>query len=126
MSDIAQNNGLLLTHVIRILNEIAARAGHRLDTMTVQVIVHRPGSIGGTPTVHLKSIGAGFDWDAGKVMLRLTEDVSQITQEERDAIVKHARDGQSHRAYQDHQKIKALQDEVTELKLAIARQGGTA
>ena len=122
MSAEAPPNGMLLTEVIATLNEIAARAGHRKDAMTVQVVVYQPGSIGGTPTVHLKSIFAGFDWDAGKAMLYLAKDVSPITPEEREVIYRYARDGQSYRAHQDHQRIKALQAEVAELKNIITRR----
>lgn len=35
----------------------------------VVVQIHRPGSIGGTPSVDLKGVLFGFDWDKGKVIL---------------------------------------------------------
>lgn len=41
---------------------------HRRD-MDVTIVVHSPGSIGSTPSVEVKSIRAGFDWDSGKVLI---------------------------------------------------------
>jgi hypothetical protein len=35
----------------------------------VGIVVQTVGSIGGTPTVTVKSINAGFDWDAGKLLI---------------------------------------------------------
>lgn len=35
----------------------------------VTILIHSPGSIGATPSVEVESIQAGFDWDAGQVLI---------------------------------------------------------
>ncbi|MBU2721806.1 hypothetical protein [Acidithiobacillus ferridurans] len=52
---------------VKELKELLKRS-HR-DGDNVSICVFRPGTIGGTPAVPLKSAYAGFDWDQGKFLL---------------------------------------------------------
>ena len=41
-----------------------------LDDCPLEIVVHRPGSVGPTPTVPVRSVMCGFDWDNNKVLVR--------------------------------------------------------
>ncbi len=103
------------------LNKIAEHMGSRLDTADLMIMVHSPGSIGGTPAVPVLDINAGFDWDANKVLVTTEKALSLLTLEEREAITESVSKGQSWHAYQAHKK---LTDKITALELELAQYRG--
>lgn len=109
------------------LNAIASQLGSRLDTADLVIMVNKPGAVGGTPSVQVLDINAGFDWDANKILIATKEDLSVLTTEEREAILESVRQGSSWHAYQAQKKlidkIAALELELAQLKNpAIATQ----
>lgn len=81
--------------------------------MTLAVVIQSQGSIGGTPCVEVGNIQAGFDWDAGKLMIYPARPLTQLSQEDVAAIRKSVSKGQSWHAYQAYkaqqEKLKAMQ-----------------
>ena len=50
--------------------------------VVASIVVRVPGAIGGTPTVNVKSIQAGFDWDNGKLLIYPEKDLRTIEADE--------------------------------------------
>ncbi|EFI0847833.1 DUF551 domain-containing protein [Escherichia coli] len=78
---------------------------HRRD-MDVTIVVHSPGRIGSTPSVEVQSIQAGFDWDAGQVMIFPAQPLTTLTPEQVADITDSVRKGQSWHAYQEYKNHK--------------------
>ncbi|MFK4136548.1 hypothetical protein ACI2KR_30410 [Pseudomonas luteola] len=80
----------------------------------VVVLVHSPGSIGGSPAVGIKSIEAGIDWDAGRVIIRTESSLTRLSAEQVADISKSVSKGSSWHAYQLEkarlETIKKMQD----------------
>lgn len=78
----------------------------------ITILVHSPGRIGPSPSVEVEAIHAGFDWDAGQVMIYPAQPLTVLTPEQVSAIEESVRKGQSWHAYQAHKKHR---EEVKEL-----------
>lgn len=72
-----------------------------------RIIIHSPGSIGATPSVEVESIQAGFDWDAGQVLIYPVQPLTTLTPEQVADITASARKGQSWHAFETYKKHKA-------------------
>lgn len=72
--------------------------------MKLVVVVNDPGSIGGTPCVEVETVAAGFDWDAGKMMIFPSKSLTALSPAQVDEISKSAAAGQSWHAYQAYKK----------------------
>ena len=58
------------------------------DDNIICVKVIRRGSMGGTPTVGVRSISNGFDWDSRRCIIHTDKDIIEIpTNEKRDIII---------------------------------------
>lgn len=73
----------------------------------ITILVHSPGSIGLSPSVEVEAIHAGFDWDAGQVMIYPAQPLTTLTPEQVADITESVRKGQSWHAYQAYKKHKA-------------------
>lgn len=73
----------------------------------ITILVHSPGSIGPSPSVEVEAIHAGFDWDAGQVMIYPAQPLTTLTPEQVNDITESVRKGQSWHAYEAHKKHKA-------------------
>ncbi|MBR7606724.1 MAG: hypothetical protein KH811_08905 [Veillonella sp.] len=73
----------------------------------ISIIIHSPGSIGATPSVEVESIQAGFDWDAGQVLIYPAQPLTTLTPEQVADITTSVRKGQSWHAYEAYKKHKA-------------------
>ncbi|EJI1696017.1 hypothetical protein NC811_000012 [Shigella sonnei] len=93
---------------------------HRRD-MDVTIVVHSPGRIGSTPSVEVQSIQAGFDWDAGKVMIFPAQPLTTLTPEQVADITDSVRKGQSWHAYQEYKKHKEQLEKLS-IELDAAKQ----
>ncbi|HFL5246145.1 TPA: hypothetical protein ACG36O_004118 [Escherichia coli] len=93
---------------------------HRRD-MDVTIVVHSPGSIGSTPSVEVQSIQAGFDWDAGQVMIFPAQPLTMLTPEQVADITDSVRKGQSWHAYQEYKKHKEQLEKLS-IELDAAKQ----
>lgn len=74
--------------------------------MKLVVVVNDPGSIGGTPCVEVETVAAGFDWDAGKMMIFPSKSLTALSPAQVDEISKSAAGGQSWHAYQAYNKYQ--------------------
>lgn len=70
-----------LRDVINIAIENHNRYGGGREVVA-SIVVRVPGMIGGTPTVNVKSIQAGFDWDNGKLLIYPEKDLRTIEADE--------------------------------------------
>ncbi|HFK1643442.1 TPA: hypothetical protein ACGZY5_004454 [Escherichia coli] len=93
---------------------------HRRD-IDVTIVVHSPGSIGSTPSVEVKSIQVGFDWDAGQVMIFPAQPLTTLTPEQVADITDSVRKGQSWHAYQEYKKHKEQLEKLS-IELDAAKQ----
>lgn len=73
----------------------------------ITIAIHSPGSIGASPSVEVESIQAGFDWDAGQVLIYPAQPLTTLTPEQVADITTSVRKGQSWHAYQEYKKYKA-------------------
>ncbi|HEA3393608.1 TPA: hypothetical protein RVT40_004678, partial [Escherichia coli] len=89
--------------------------------MDVTIVVHSPGRIGSTPSVEVQSIQAGFDWDAGKVMIFPAQPLTTLTPEQVADITDSVRKGQSWHAYQEYKKHKEQLEKLS-MELEAAKQ----
>ena len=69
------------------IDNIAENHKRELES-TVEIVIVSQGSIGGTPTVKIKDIACGFDWDNGKLLIFTEEPVIKLTQEELEDVRK--------------------------------------
>lgn len=79
---------------------------HRRDP-EITILVYSPGSIGASPSVEVQGIYAGFDWDAGQVLIYPAQPLTTLTPEQVADITESVRKGQSWHAYQEYKKYKA-------------------
>lgn len=112
-----------------LLNQLNAHAGSISNfnkEWTLHIPIVNQGSIGGTPCVPVKSIGIGFDWDDRKIFLWPEHTLTKLSPEDVADIRASVKGGSSWHAYQGYKqqadKIKALQDEVAELKAKLAER----
>lgn len=48
----------------------------------VEIVIESQGSVGAKPTVKIKNIDVGFDWDKNKILIYTDTPVIQLTEEE--------------------------------------------
>lgn len=102
-----------LKTVLSTLDRIVVDHGNRdVGHFKVGVVVHRPGSLGGTPIadiqeIEIKRIDKGFDWDSRKVLITLAQPISLLTNEERDAITKDHSRSTSREGYDQFKQFRA-------------------
>ncbi|MEC6146119.1 MULTISPECIES: hypothetical protein [Klebsiella pneumoniae complex] len=73
----------------------------------ITIVVHSPGSIGPSPSVEVEAIHAGFDWDAGQVMIYPAQPLTTLTPEQVEDITTSVRKGLSWHAFEAYKKHKA-------------------
>lgn len=82
----------------------------------ITISILSPGSIGASPSVEVESIQAGFDWDAGQVLIYPAQPLTTLTPEQVADITTSVRKGQSWHAYEAYKKHKAqLENAALEL-----------
>lgn len=103
---------------IQVLNSVITHQPNRDWKLFVKVL--NPGTVGGTPCVAVKGLNAGFDWDAGRILIETDTPLTILSPEDVAAIHKSAKEGQSWHAFQAYKKqaerIKVLEAELAELK----------
>lgn len=89
---------------------------------------HNPGGMSGHGTTEVESIAAGFDWEAGRVVIHPAKPLTELTPEQVAAIEKSVREGSSWHAYEAQKKLRerAMKAEarVAELELLLAAHPG--
>lgn len=108
---------MMLDELIQKLTAIRDRQSR---TWEVLVVTQDQGGVGATPAQRIESVEAGFDWDAGRVLLRPAQPVVALTPEQIADIRTSVRRGGSWHAYQAHKRqaeeIQALRGKVTRLR----------
>lgn len=112
--------------VAESLNTIIANATGRCERLTFEVLVNQPGSMGGSPAVGIVSLDLGFDWNAGRILLRPAQELSVLSQEDIAAIRESVKKGSSWHAYQQYQQQEAekdaLREEIAQLQARLAEK----
>lgn len=80
----------------------------------LRLVIHQPGGIGRTPTVGVKAIHAGFDWDSNRILIYPEEHLTRLTLDEVAAIKKSVSKGQSWHSFQQINKYREQLAEATE------------
>jgi hypothetical protein len=88
----------------------------------ITIVVHSPGSIGPSPSVEVEAIHAGFDWDAGQVMIYPAQPLTVLTPEQVAEISESVRKGQSWHAYEAYKKHKS---QWKTLRLSMRKSPGS-
>ena len=88
----------------------------------ITIVVHSPGSIGPSPSVEVEAIHAGFDWDAGQVMIYPAQPLTTLTPEQVADITESVRKGQSWHAFEAYKKHKAEMATAATEYLKVAGQ----
>ena len=107
---------MTLSEARQVLDRIHSLNSHGRDLELVVRVVD-PGRVGGAPCAAIESIHAGFDWDAGKVIMMASRPLTLLSADDVSAINKSVAQGQSWHAYQQHRKMK---DRIRELEQRIA------
>jgi hypothetical protein len=81
---------------------------------------HNPGGMSGHGTTEVQSIAAGFDWEAGRVVITPAKPLTELSPEQIAAIEKSVREGGSWHAYQAQVRLR---DRIKELEAGQARAG---
>lgn len=58
-----------LLELKRQVDQAILSAGSRAETMEVRIVVRRDFAVGGTPSVPVKAVSCGFDWDHTKFLI---------------------------------------------------------
>ncbi len=104
-----------------LVNRILSNNHSHHRDMDVTIVVHSPSRIGSTPSVEVQSIQAGFDWDAGQVMIFPAQPLTTLTPEQVADITDSVRKGQSWHAYQEYKKHKEQLEKLS-IELGAAKQ----
>lgn len=64
-----------------IRNEEVAIRNHETSTKVV-IPIKRVGTVGGSPSVEVESVGLGFDWDKGKLFITTKENLRIVDEDE--------------------------------------------
>ena len=104
-----------------LVNRILSNKHSQRRDMDVTIVVHSPCRIGSTPSVEVQSIQAGFDWDAGQVMIFPAQPLTALTPEQVDDITESVRKGQSWHAYQEYKNHKEQLEKLS-IELDAAKQ----
>lgn len=102
-----------LSAAIEILERIRSQGGDPELVVTVQ----SEGGLGGTAAVAVTGLHAGFDWDAGRVLISTAQPVIGLSAEDVEAIRTSVRQGSSWHAYQAH---KQLRERIKELERLLS------
>jgi len=91
--------------------ELSHRDGHHEDPEVVVKIKLPYSTVGGLPTVKIKNIQMGFDWDSGKFIITPEED---LTPSDRD-FAKQMKEMQDRAGWADYEN-RNLKAEINRLK----------
>lgn len=103
------------------LERIKSVSPRKMDAV-LSVEVYAPGTVGGSPTVPVIGLRLGYDWDSGKLIIRPEKLLTQLTQEQVQAIEKSVRDGQSWHAYERYKEHKAVEKELSDQLASVTAQ----
>jgi hypothetical protein len=102
-----------LSDAMPLLERIRAQGGDPELLVTIQ----SEGGLGGTPSVAVTGIHAGFDRDSGKVLISTERALTGLSAEDVEAIRASVRQGSSWHAYQAH---KRLRERIAELERQLS------
>jgi len=87
---------------------------HRKQDWQVVIPVYRVGAVGGTPSVDIKIVRAGFDWDSGRIFIEPETRLREIDRDE----IKTMQDKYEELGWK-HYEISGLKSENKKLRKRI-------
>jgi hypothetical protein len=103
-----------IEHLLRIKQMGGSREWHLVVRKT------NPGGLTAHQTTEVKAIYAGFDWEAGKVVIEPARPLTELSPEQVEAIQKSVRAGGSWHAYEREKKLRAR---IAELEAKLKKEG---
>lgn len=98
---------------------------HSQGARACRLVVRKfnPGGMTGHQTVEVERLDAGFDWEAGRIIITPARPLTELSSEDVEAIRKSVREGTSWHAYQ---REKALRDRIAALEKELANAQAAA
>lgn len=96
------------------LQRVCQFAKGRMDDWQVVIPVYRVGAVGGTPSVNIKIVRGGIDWDSGRIFIEPETRLREIDRDE----IKVLQDKYEELGWKQY-KISGLQKEIKSLKKKI-------
>ena len=110
------------------ISERVMRLSSHAPELEVRIVIQSQGSVGATPSMAVRDVVAGFDWDNGKLLIYPEQALTALTPDDIAAIRDSVRKGGSWHTYQQYKKqaecIQALEAELAAQRAAQAAQGG--
>lgn len=83
----------------------------RSKELTLSIVVAHPGiTCGGTPTVPVKAVFHGFDWDSGKVLFYPEQTLTKLSDEQLELMKKAMVDGSPYQIQKQLERTKERQE----------------
>ena len=101
------------------LRHILGQPHHRTDDRTLNIVIHSPGHVGGTPSVTVDKAFMGFDWDNNKMLLYPTTPLTALSPEQVEAISQSVKESQSWHAFEQYKKYR---EKIAALTSQLAAQ----
>ena len=114
MSNESAKNGYALEAALEHLQRIQSMQGNRPWRLVIRK--YNPGAMSGHQTTEVQAIAAGFDWEAGQVVIEPAKPLTELTPEQVTDISKSVRASGSWHAYQSQKKLR---DQIDSLKARI-------
>lgn len=103
-----------LSELKRIVDSYLSVAQNYSEDPEVRLVIKTSGSVGCIPTVGIKTISQGIDWDAGKFLVYTDEPVMKVNQKTIDDLRNEAK-----KLGWDMYEVRNLKAEVKKLKAKL-------
>lgn len=90
----------------------------RRSKLSLELLVHQPGSVGPTPAIGIERLAMGFDWDRNRILAKPLSPITLLTPKDVEEISASVRRGTSYHAYQQY---RSLQTQIQQLQADNAR-----
>lgn len=107
-------------YLVEQLSSVIQRPPLRNMEREVHIVVHRPGNVGGTPTVPAIGATMGFDWDNRKLLIFTEKPLTELTPEQVEAVNESVKKGQSWHAFEAYKKHRNEMIILEASKLTLA------
>ena len=111
-----------LASAMLFLNRIFSCGGANANDLQVRVRIKKYGTIGAVPSVGVKAISRGIDWDGHTVLIDTDVPLTELTGEQLADLNKVARDKESFKSYEYNKKLKREIDDLKRENAALRSQ----
>lgn len=79
----------------------------RRSKLSLELLVHQPGSIGPSPAIGIERLDMGFDWNQHRILAKPLSPITLLTPKDLEDIAASVRRGNSYHAYQQYRSLRA-------------------